>query len=54
MPGYQRLSRRYKDRGLEVVGIAVDSDSVAVSRFGKKLGITYPLLVNGMDVQRYG
>ena len=54
MPGYQRLSRRYKDRGLAVVGIAADSDSVAVSRFGKKLGISYPLLVNGMDVRRYG
>jgi thiol-disulfide isomerase/thioredoxin len=54
MPGYQELFRRYKDRGFEVVGIAADSDSAAVSRFGKKLGITYPLLVNGMDVQRYG
>jgi hypothetical protein len=25
-----------------------------VARFGKKFGITYPLLVNGMDAQRYG
>lgn len=54
MPGYQKLYQRYKDRGFAVVGIAADSDPAAVSRFGKKLGITYPLLVNGMDVQRYG
>jgi peroxiredoxin len=54
MPGYESLYRRYKHRGLEVVGIAADSDARLVSRFGRKLDITYPLLVNGMDVQRYG
>jgi len=25
-----------------------------VAEFAKKLKITYPLLINGMDVQRYG
>jgi thiol-disulfide isomerase/thioredoxin len=54
MPGYETLYRRYKDRGVAVVGIAADSDPRLVSGFGKTLGITYPLLVNGMDVQRYG
>lgn len=54
MPGYEDLYRRYKNRGLAVVGIAADSDPRVVSRFGRRLGITYPLLVNGMDVQRYG
>ena len=54
MPGYENLYRRYKSRGLVVVGIAADSDPRVVSRLGRKLGITYPLLVNGMDVQRYG
>ena len=54
MPGYETLYRKYKDRGLAVVGIAADSDAQVVARFGKKLGITYPLLVNGMDVQPYG
>ena len=54
MPGYERLYRQYKGRGFVVVGIAADSDARLVSRFGKKLGITYPLLVNGMDVRRYG
>ncbi len=54
MPGYEDLYRRYKKRGLMVIGVAADSDPIAVARFGKKLGITYPLLVNGMDVQKYG
>ena len=54
MPGYESLYLRYKDRGLAVVGIATDSDARTVARFGKKLDIMYPLLVNGMDVQRYG
>lgn len=54
MPGYERLYLQYKGRGLAVVGIAADSDPRVVARFAKRLGITYPLLVNGMDVQRYG
>jgi cytochrome c biogenesis protein CcmG, thiol:disulfide interchange protein DsbE len=54
MPGYERLYRRYKDRGLVVLGISADSDAGLVARFGKKLRITYPLLINGMNVQPYG
>jgi peroxiredoxin len=54
MPGYEDLYRRYRDRGLVVIGIAADSDAKLVSRFGKKLKITYPLLINGMEVQKYG
>lgn len=54
MPGYEALYRRYRSRGFAVAGIAADSDPVAVAKFGRKLGITYPLLINGMDVQRYG
>jgi peroxiredoxin len=54
MPGYERLYRRYKDRGLVVIGISADSDAGLVAKFGRQLGVTYPLLINGMDVQRYG
>lgn len=54
MPGYEDLYRRYRKRGLMVIGVAADSDPRAVAQFGKKLRVTYPLLVNGMDVQRYG
>ena len=54
MPGYEALYQRYRARGLAMVGIAADSDRAAVARFGRDLGITYPLLINGMDVERYG
>ena len=54
MPGYEDLYRRYRERGLVVIGIAADSDPALVAKFAKKLKITYPLLINGMDVQRYG
>jgi thiol-disulfide isomerase/thioredoxin len=54
MPGYEKLYRRYRDRGLVVIGIAADSDATLVSKFAKQLKITYPLLISGMDVQRYG
>jgi peroxiredoxin len=54
IPGYERLYRRYKDRGFVVIGIAADSDPALVAEFAKKLKITYPLLINGMDVQKYG
>lgn len=54
MPGYEELYRRYKKRGLVVVGIALDSSPTQVRRFARKYGITYPLLINGMNVDRYG
>lgn len=53
MPGFEDLYRRYKSRGLAVVGIALDSDPVLVRKFAKKHRITYPLLINGMDVSQY-
>jgi peroxiredoxin len=53
MPGYEDLYRRYRSRGLVVVGIALDSSPAQVRRFAKKYGITYPLLINGMNVDRY-
>jgi peroxiredoxin len=54
MPGYEDLYRRYKSRGLVVIGIALDSSPAQVRRFAKEYGITYPLLINGMNVDRYG
>jgi len=54
MPGYERSCRRHKDRGLVVLRISADSDAGVVAKFGKKLRVTYPLLINGMDVQCYG
>ncbi len=41
------VQRRYGDRGFQVVGVALD-DRDAVTTYGAKMGINYPLLV-GQD-----
>src|SRR5712692_4715086 len=52
MPGYEALYRRYRDRGFAVVGIAMDWDADAVTKFARQLGVTYRLLLNGAQVQQ--
>ncbi len=47
MPGMERLSRRFKDRGLVVLAISVDADGAsAVVPFVREQGLTYPI---GLD-----
>jgi len=52
MPGYEALYRRYRERGFAVVGIAMDWDADAVTKFAREVGVTYPLLLNGAQVQQ--
>jgi len=52
MPGFQDLQNRYGDRGLAVIGIALDSDPVAVERFAKQFGVHYTLLLTSPEVER--
>jgi cytochrome c biogenesis protein CcmG/thiol:disulfide interchange protein DsbE len=42
------LSKKYKDRGLTILGIETDSEQAAVKKFGEAYEIPYPLLV-GID-----
>ena len=49
MPGFARLSERYKARGIRFVGLA-DDDAAKVERFGRDLAIGYPLWVGGEAV----
>lgn len=57
MPMLSELHRQYTDRGLQVVGIALD-DLQQVRDFVGDLQITYPVLVGATDVlaagRRYG
>lgn len=48
MPAFVELQNLYGDKGVQFVGIALDTPS-AVARFGKKLGINYPLLVGAAE-----
>ena len=48
MPNIERLYEKYKDRGLVVLGIAMDAPATAakVKPHAKKLGLTYPILLD--------
>jgi thiol-disulfide isomerase/thioredoxin len=54
-PDLVRLYRRYHKRGLEIVGLAYEvtgdsaTDAAQVRRFRNKFGITYPLLLAGIN-----
>ena len=49
MPGFERLQARWSGRNVQFVGVAHD-DPVEVARFGTALGIHYPLLTGGDEV----
>jgi thiol-disulfide isomerase/thioredoxin len=49
MPAFTRLQSRWAARDVQFVGLAND-DPAKVDRFGKDLGINYPLWVGGEEV----
>ena len=49
MPGFTRLQERWKGRGVQFVGLAND-DRAKVDRFGRELGINYPLWTGSQEV----
>jgi peroxiredoxin len=47
MPKLEEFYRRYKEAGVEVIGVAVDVESYdAVRQFVKEAGITYPIAMD--------
>ena len=52
MPGFEELQKKYRDRGLVVVGIALDSDAGEVAKFARELGVTYRLLLSQSEVEQ--
>ena len=49
MPHFERVWQDYRDRGVVVVGAAIEDDLVSARQFAGQLGITYPL---GLDEDR--
>jgi cytochrome c biogenesis protein CcmG/thiol:disulfide interchange protein DsbE len=45
IPELQRIHERYRDRGLELVGVSVDAagDDEAIQAFMRRYGMTYPV-----------
>jgi peroxiredoxin len=57
MPGMERLHRAYKDRGLVVLAVSLDSQGASVvTPFVKKFGLTFPIGLDPRMVvrERYG
>ena len=49
MPGFARLQGRWKDRGVQFVGLSAE-EGARVARFGRDLSINYPLWTGGEEV----
>jgi len=49
MPGFVKLQARWKDRGVQFVGLAQD-DAAKVAAFGRELGVNYPLWLGEAQV----
>lgn len=56
IPGFIKLYEKYKDSGLEIVGVALDrSGERAVGPFAKQYGINYIIVFGGREItQKYG
>lgn len=53
IPGFIKLYKRYKDKGVEILGIALDMEgSKTVKPFAKRMGINYPLYIGGYDMNQ--
>ena len=48
IPAFIELQRKYADRGVQFVGIAVDQIE-RVRPYARDIGINYPVLIGGMD-----
>lgn len=49
MPGFSRLQDKYRDKGVQFVGISIDT-AVKILEFQEKTPVVYPLLIGDMDV----
>lgn len=47
IPGFIDLYKRYKSRGVVVLGVSVDESPAAVKKFAKELRVNYPILLGG-------
>ncbi|HEY9069998.1 MAG TPA: TlpA disulfide reductase family protein [Candidatus Ozemobacteraceae bacterium] len=55
IPGFIELYKKYKDKGLEVVGISVDKDEAKLKKFVENNGINYPIVCFTKEItEAYG
>ncbi len=56
LPGFIEIQKEYKDKGLVILGISIDSAGInKIKSFVKKIGINYPVLISDQKtVSAYG
>ncbi len=55
MPWFVDLQKQYGPQGLQIVGVALQSDPPDIRKFTQKIGVNYPILLGNDDVgNRYG
>ena len=52
IPGFIRFQDRYRDAGVQFVGVAIDQKQ-RVAPYAKEMGINYPLLVGGLETMEF-
>ena len=53
IPGFINLYKKYKDKGLEIIGVAFDENGQeVVPPFMKTMGINYQVYLDGGDIAR--
>ena len=51
IPGFINLYKKYKDKGVEIFGVALDFDGEkTVKPYAKRMGINYPLFIGSFDM----
>ena len=54
IPGFVKLYKKYKDKGLKIIGVCLESEAT-VKPFAKKMGINYTLVFADQKVRHeYG
>ncbi|MDP2135224.1 MAG: TlpA disulfide reductase family protein, partial [Sulfuritalea sp.] len=51
MPGFSRLQEKYRDKGVQFVGISID-DAAKIVEFQKETPVNYPLLIGDMNTMK--
>jgi cytochrome c biogenesis protein CcmG, thiol:disulfide interchange protein DsbE len=55
IPRFVDLQKRYRDRGLRIIGISLDDDAKSVGTFYKQFKIDYPVAIGDAHLaERYG
>jgi thiol-disulfide isomerase/thioredoxin len=52
IPGFIKFQKQYGARGLQFVGIAIDT-AERVTRYAEDIGINYPVLVGGIETMNF-